>query len=173
MKKLLAVGLLAVGLLWGVSAFAQISQTDSVNVLFDVVAYLMFEIDDLTDPVDLGDIQAPDAYSTGSVGTCDYEVITNVEWDLQLTSVSIITDASTHPTKDVTDIIETRHANGVGWTFLSAALPINYLMDQAADDADRDGQFEWRALILEADFNYFPAGNTYEVQCIVTCTDST
>ena len=176
MKKLLAVGLLAVGLLWGVSAFAQLSQTDSVDVLFDVDPYLMFDITDGHDPVNLGTIDTPDTYT--AVGYCDYTVTTNVaEWDLEFTSVSIVSDASNHPTKDVTDVIETQHPSNPGWAILSTA-PFDYIIQQARSASTAiptasggDGKLEWRARLISADFNYFPHGNTYRVQCIVTCSE--
>jgi hypothetical protein len=173
MKKLLAVGLLAVGLLWGVSAFAQLSQTDSVEVFFDIAEYLMFSFD--VAEVDLGTITAPD---TAISGNTYYTLVTNAAlWDLQLTSVSIITDPSTHPSEDVTYVIRTRHTDGGGFAFLNTA-PFYYLQNQLADASSAVGPNDylmWEAIIDADDFNYYPSGaaNVYRVECVVTASTHT
>ena len=163
MKKLLAVGLLAVGLLWGVSAFAQLSQSDSVQIFFNINEYLTFEITE--DEVDLGYINAPDSDSTLSGASCNYLVRTNVNWNLQLTSASIITSAATGG-RDVRDVISTKHG-GTAYAATSTA-PFYYLTNQAPEALTFDDTLEWRANIPAADFNYYPAGSVYRIECIIT-----
>ena len=163
MKKLLAVGLLAVGLLWGVSAFAQLSQTDSVQVFFQIDEYLTFVITE--DEVDLGYIQAPDSDSTLSGASCNYLVRTNVNWNLQLTSVSIVTSAATGGA-DVRDVISTKHG-GSAYAATSTA-PFYYLTNQAPEDATHEDTLEWKANIPAVNFNNYPAGSTYRIECIIT-----